>query len=77
MILTKESVLSFEQTKTTQPRFTYFQIAVNTKSFMTNPVNYYFQKFQYMIIRIKDRVQLSISSTRANCHKYYVAMKHR
>jgi len=53
MILTKESVLSFEQTKTTQPWFTYFQIGgFFLKSFMTNPVKYYFKKFQYMIIRI-------------------------
>ena len=62
----KESVFSFEE-KTTQPLFTYFQIAGKYQTyFKTNPLNIYFWRFQYILIRItKDRIQLSISSTRA------------
>ena len=43
MLLIKESVLSFEE-KTTQPWFTYFQIAGSTKTLL-RPVKYYFEDF--------------------------------
>ena len=43
----KESVLSFEE-KTTQPWFTYFQIAdTYLKYFRTNPLNIIFWRFHY------------------------------
>ena len=41
----KESVLSFDE-KTTQPWFSFFQIAGNTKIlFKTNPLNIIFDDF--------------------------------
>ena len=43
MLLMKESVLSFEE-KTTQPWFTYFQIA-GKHSFKTNSLNIIFDNF--------------------------------
>ena len=65
----KECVLGFEE-KNTKPWFTYFQIAGKySKSFKTNALN--------IIFRIKDRVQLFISSTRAYVHKFCVATKYR
>ena len=45
MLLMKESVLSFEE-KTTQPWFTYFQIAGKySTSFKTNQLNNIFDDF--------------------------------
>ena len=58
----EEYVLRFEE-KTTQPWFTYFQIAGKySQSLKTNPLKF-------------DKV--SISSTRAYSQKYCVTMKYR
>ena len=43
--------------------------------FYDSPVKYYFWQFWYLITRLHDWVQLSLSSTRAFFHKYFVAMK--
>ena len=44
---------------------------------MTDTLNIIFLWFQYMITRLKDLVQLSISSTNAIFYKFIVAMKYR
>jgi len=56
----KVSVLSLKE-KTTQHWFSYFEIPLLT-------ILVYF--------RLYDKVQLSINSTRALFHKYFLAMKY-
>ena len=55
--------------------FSYFQ---STHRYQKWPVKYYFWWLRYMIVRINNRVQLSIYSTSALFHKYCVViMKYR
>ena len=77
MLLVKESVLRLKE-KTTKHGLSYFKIAHKYYTiFYDWPVKYYVWVFGYMIARLYDRVQLSIYSTRAVVHKYFVAMRYR
>ena len=67
MLLMKESVLSLKDTETQH----WPQVL---KVFYDWPVKYYFCQFWY---RLWDLVWLSIYSTRALFHRYFVAMKYR
>ena len=55
------------------------KLAASSKILLSkiNPLNIIFDDFSYSTIRIQDRVQVSISSTRAYFHKYCVPIKHR
>ena len=69
----KESVLSLKEKK--QHNVSNCQQVLEI--FYDWPINHDFWRFLYMITRLQDWVQLSLYSTKALMHKYFVAEKYR